>query len=383
MEDWTMNNSGIISQYGFLFQRKVFVLYILENINVKQRFCYEGKDDVEVASDKKIYALYDSPNQCIQVKSGTVDSACFCKVVGNWLLLKSLEDSSLILFVENDLGFEWSIPKLVDLIKDFVLNGKGQKVTSIANKVYNLYLDDIENNDSKQLKEDIERILTLIYIDMCSVKEIDRRLEEVFFRNHCQDIIEYELAKKKRLEKFIQYINQQIDDAIVEKKTYSLIFPELMRTLTRVCDEISDHKYIANVACLKKSFKDKAEKIVDDRKQREVKQLFLVDHNDAFVIDGIVNELFYKDFRDVYVDKQFIKISNMEQFAKENFDEALFEIEGEPTPRELYLKTTSKVIESDILPNGPMYRKGCYIYLTGDDINDDTQLTWGKYNETE
>lgn len=285
--------------------------------------------------------------------------------------------------MENDLGFEWSIPKLVDLIKDFVLNGKGQKVTSIANKVYNLYLDDIENNDSKQLKENIERILTLIYIDKCSVKEIDRRLEEVFFRNHCQDIIEYELAKKKRLEKFIQYINQQIDDAIVEKKTYSLIFPELMRTLTRVCDEISDHKYIVNVACLKKSFKDKAEKIVDDRKQREVKQLFLVDHNDAFVIDGIVNELFYKDFRDVYVDKQFIKISNMEQFAKENFDEALFEIEGEPTPRELYLKTTSKVIESDILPNGPMYRKGCYIYLTGDNINDDTQLTWGKYNETE
>ena len=383
MEDLTMNNSGIISQYGFLFQRKVFVLYILENINVKQRFCYEGKDDVEVASDKKIYALYDSPNQCIQVKSGTVDSACFCQVVGNWLLLKSLEESSLILFVENDLGFEWSIPKLVDLIKNFVLNGKVRKATSIANKVYNLYLEDIENNDSKQLKEDIERILTIIYIDKCSVEEIDRRLEEVFFRNHCQDIIEYELAKKKRLEKFIQYINQQIDDAIVEKKTYSLIFPELMRTLTRVCDEISDHKYIANVACLKKSFKDKAEKIVDDRKQREVKQLFLVDHNDAFVIDGIVNELFYKDFRDVYVDKQFIKISNMEQFAKQNFDEALFEIEGEPTPRELYLKTTSKVIESDILPNGPMYRKGCYIYLTGDDINDDTQLTWGKYNETE
>ena len=378
-----MNNSGIISQYGFLFQRKVFVLYILENINVKQRFCYEGKDDVEVASDKKIYTLYDSPNQCIQVKSGTVDSTCFCKVVGNRLLLKSLEESSLILFVENDLGFEWSIPKLVDLIKNFVLNGKVRKATSIANKVYNLYLEDIENNDSKQLKEDIERILTIIYIDKCSVEEIDRRLEEVFFRNHCQDIIEYELAKKKRLEKFIQYINQQIDDAIVEKKTYSLIFPELMRTLTRVCDEISDHKYIANVACLKKSFKDKAEKIVDDRKQREVKQLFLVDHNDAFVIDGIVNELFYKDFRDVYVDKQFIKISNMEQFAKQNFDEALFEIEGEPTPRELYLKTTSKVIESDILPNGPMYRKGCYIYLTGDDINDDTQLTWGKYNETE
>ena len=43
-----MNESGITSQYGFLFQRKVFVLYVLENMNVKQRFCFEGKDDVEI-----------------------------------------------------------------------------------------------------------------------------------------------------------------------------------------------------------------------------------------------------------------------------------------------------------------------------------------------
>lgn len=378
-----MNNSGIISQYGFLFQRKVFVLYILENINVKQRFCYEGKDDVEIAADKKICALYDSPSHCIQVKSGVIDSACFCKVVGNWLLLRSLEESSLTLFIENDLGFEWSVPKLVDSIKNFVLNGKGRKETAIASKVYSLYLEDIENNDSKQLKKDIKKILTTIHIDKCSVEEIDRRLEEIFFRNHCQDIIEYELAKKKRLEKFIQYISQQIDDAIIEKKKYSLIFPELMRILTRVCDEISDHKYVVNVACLKNSFKDRAEKIVNERKEREVKQLFLVDHKDAFVIEGIVNELFYKDFREIYVEKQLIEISNIEQFAKENFDEALFEIEGEPTPRELYIKTTSKVIDSEILPSGPMYRKGCYIYLTGDDINENNQLTWGDYNETE
>ncbi len=52
-----MNISGIVSQYGFLFQRKVFVLYVLENMNVKQRFCFEGKDDVEVAMDDRICEL--------------------------------------------------------------------------------------------------------------------------------------------------------------------------------------------------------------------------------------------------------------------------------------------------------------------------------------
>lgn len=55
-----MNEGGIISQYGFLFQRKVFVLYVLENMNVKQRFCFEGKDDVEITADEKIYYFIHS-----------------------------------------------------------------------------------------------------------------------------------------------------------------------------------------------------------------------------------------------------------------------------------------------------------------------------------
>ncbi len=378
-----MNNSGIISQYGFLFQRKVFVLYILENVNVKQRFCFEGKDDVEIAADKKIYALYDSASHYIQVKSGKVDSVCFCKIVGNWLLTHNFGEEAFTLFIENDLGFAWSVPKFTDLVKKYVLNGKKQDKTSIAKRVYDQYAEDIENNGSQQLEEDIKRILSTMNIVKCSVEEIDHRLENVFFENHCQDIIEYELAKKKRLERFIQYINQQIDDAIKEKKTYSLIFPELMKMLTLVCDEINDHKYIVDTTYLKKPFNDKAKEIVGERKQREVRQLFMVDNKDAFVIEGIVNELFYKDFREIYVDKRTTEISNLEQFAKENFDEALFEIEGVPKPRELYIKTTSKSIESDILPNGPMYRKGCYIYLTGDDIDEEKQLTWGDCNETE
>lgn len=63
----TMNESGITSQYGFLFQRKVFVLYVLENMNVKQRFCFEGKDDVEIAADEKIYELPRIGNKTIRL----------------------------------------------------------------------------------------------------------------------------------------------------------------------------------------------------------------------------------------------------------------------------------------------------------------------------
>lgn len=325
-----MNNSGITSQYGFLFQRKVFILYILENVSAKQRFCFEGKDDIEISNDEKIFSLYDTPSNCVQVKSGVVDNACFNKIIGNWLLQDS---DTYTLFIENELGFIWSITELINSVIDFVKKGKGQKKTAIAKRVYDQYANDIEKNEAKQLKENVSKILNMINIDKSSNVEMDKRIEDIFFEHHCQDIIEYELAKKKRLEKFIQYINLEIDDSIKEKRTYSLIFSELMKILTAVCDEISDHKYVANVGYLKNSFKGIANKIVDERKQREVKQLFLVNDTATFVVEGIVNELFYKDFREIYVDKKQIEVENLEEFAKENYNEALFEIDGECKPK--------------------------------------------------
>lgn len=374
-----MNNSGITSQYGFLFQRKVFILYILENISAKQKFCFEGKDDVEIAVDDRIYALYDTPSNCVQVKSGTVSIACFDKVLGNWLLLDdSLERDTFTLFVENELDFEWMEDSLISAEIDFIKSGKEKKKTSIARKIFDRYKEDIESNESEKLIEDIKTILAKIHIDKASIEEMDARLERVFFDHHCQDISEYEMAKKKRLEKFLQYINQEIDDSIKAKKTYTLIFSELMKILTKVFEEISDHKYIANITYLKKSFKDKAKQIVNERTEREVRQLFLVDDKESFVIEGIVHELFYKDFRDIFIDKKNIEILNLEECAKINYDDVIFEADGELSPKRLYIETTSKTIENDILPTGPMYRKGCYIYLTGETVDENKKITWGE-----
>lgn len=378
-----MNDSGITSQYGFLFQRKVFVLYVLENMNVKQRFCFEGKDDVEIAQDEKICELDSTSSNCVQVKSGVVDKSCFVKVIGNWLLLDSAERDSYTLFIENELGFELLEKDIVDRIIEFVKKGEGRKKTSIANKVYEHYKDDINNNDTTKLRCDINAILDKTQMDKCSINELDYRLEKIFFDNHCLDIGEYEMAKKKRLEKFIYYINKQIDKAINEKKTYSLIFSELMRLLILTCDEINDHSYKVDVTLLKPSLEEKAKKIVRERKKREVRQLFLVDEQDAFVVKGIVNELFYSDFRETFSEQRDIDISNLEEFAKENYEIARYEIGKNPEPKELFERTTNKTLESDIIPKGPMYRQGCYIYLTGDDVDKKKQIKWGGEIEIE
>lgn len=46
-------SSGIISQYGFLFQRYAFIENVISNAAMNIFFTYEGVDDIDVSKAKK------------------------------------------------------------------------------------------------------------------------------------------------------------------------------------------------------------------------------------------------------------------------------------------------------------------------------------------
>lgn len=376
-----MNNAGITSQYGFLFQRKAFILLALENIGIKKAFTFEGKDDIEITGDESIYSVKASESNYIQVKSGTVSEECFSKVVCNWLLLdKTDPDTTMLLFAENPLPDNIT----EDMIFEAILKGKEKKQNSIARKTYNKFHVVIENNPDS-LKKQIRELLDQICYDICSMQDLDHRLEQVFFSNWCQDITEYDLAKSKRLERLISYINQDIDNAIKAKKPFTLLFSDLIKHIMKVCEEITDHRYIAKIPELKKKFRKEATQIATDHTLREVRQLYLVDQANDFVIDGIVHELIYKDFRDIYSIQKETEIINLEENAFENYQSALFALDKAEAaiPHKVYQNTISLSIGGELLPDGPIYRKGCYVYLTRDDIAPEIQITWGNDNEQE
>ena len=376
-----MNNAGITAQYGFLFQRKAFVLFALENTGTKQTFTFEGKDDVEISTNECIYSVKTADSNYIQVKSGTVDESCFCKIICNWLLLDKIPSDTLILFAENQLEVPISnVTK--DAILEYILKGKEKKKSSIALKTYNKFQDIIET-DRDAFLEIIDRHLQAIKLQVCSMDNLDRRLESAFFDNYCQDITEYELAKSKRLDRFISYINQEIDTALKSKEPCTLLYPDLIKIIMKTCDEINDQRYVAKIPELKKRVKGEATRLVEDNVIREVRQLYLVDKHDEFVIDGIVHEMLYKDFRDVYIAQREVEIINLEQNAYENFTTAKFSLDEPESfiPKKVYQRTIETPIGDSLLPDGPVYRKGCYIFLTGEDIDKDSQITWGDYDE--
>lgn len=151
----------------------------------------------------------------------------------------------------------------------------------------------------------------------------------------------------------------------------------------KTCDEINDQRYVAKIPELKKRVKGEATRLVEDNVIREVRQLYLVDKHDEFVIDGIVHEMLYKDFRDVYIAQREVEIINLEQNAYENFTTAKFSLDEPESfiPKKVYQRTIETPIGDSLLPDGPVYRKGCYIFLTGEDIDKDSQITWGDYDE--
>ena len=376
-----MNNAGITAQYGFLFQRKAFILFALENAGTKQTFTFEGKDDIEISADEGIYSVKASDSSYIQVKSGTVNQSCFCKIICNWLLLDKAPSDAIVLFIENQL--ETLVGNdTKDVILEYIMQGKVKKKSSIAWKTYNKFQNIIEENQDAFLNT-IEQFLRSMEIHICSMDELDRRLEKAFFENYCRDITEYELAKSKRLERFISYINQEIDNALKYQRPCTLLYSDLMKMIMMSSDEINDHRYVAKIPELKKRAKSKATQLVEDNTIREVRQLYLVDKHDEFVIDGIVHELIYKDFRDIYISQKEVEIINLEQNAYENYMNAKFLLDEPESsiPKRVYQRTVEMPIGDSLLPDGPVYRKGCYIFLTGDDIAEDSQISWGDYDE--
>lgn len=101
------------------------------------------------------------------------------------------------------------------------------------------------------------------------------------------------------------------------------------------------------------------------------------------VLPVLTKYFLYKDFRDVYIAQREVEIINLEQNAYENFTTAKFSLDEPESfiPKKVYQRTIETPIGDSLLPDGPVYRKGCYIFLTGEDIDKDSQITWGDYDE--
>ena len=371
-------SAGITAQYGFLYQRYIFIKVVLDGVGIKNFFTYEGIDDIDVSESEGITSILFSSETFVQVKSGSVSRDCWAKVLGNWLLVDQ-EKAAYTVFLEKKLLFNYNENGLIDYVCNYLADGKTKKSSSIANKVYKKYCHD--GNPYEAIKERITSILPKISIKILSLDSLLLDIEEKFKSVYCSDIKLCEVAKSCRCERFIEYVQSEIDSALEKKKSYTLSYQDFISIIGKVNSEINDHKYIINISEMKKRKKPLAENLVNNDQLREVKQLRFVNPNNGFIVKELVNELLYRDFRDVFSISNSTLISNIEETAFSNFEDAVYGLPADTSSRQLFFETVDKEIPLSIVDNSPIYRHGCYVYLTSDETEEEKKITWERKNE--
>lgn len=371
---------GITSQYGFLYQKYYFIMNAISHASMDLFFTYEGMDDIDVDiidTAEELSMITKSSNEYIQVKSGNVSRDCWAKVLGNWLLIDEYKNKFFVLVCENALDFDVNDDETIEAVYKYFEKGKDKRRNAVARKVHDLFF---LNNDESSCKELIKDLSKNTHIKVLSIDEIMIKLSRVIIDTYCADIRIYERAKKARCERLVVYLLAEIDAAIKSKMKYTLTFQKLIEIVGKVQKEISDNRYRVDTAEIRKRKQEEAENLVKNSGLREIRQLKLVKNDSAFITQAIINELLYKDFRDIYASTG-IEISNIEDIAYTNYQDALFSFDNNPTPKELFNRTIDKEIDSTITQNSPIYRKGCYVYLTGGEIEMDRQISWGIEDE--
>lgn len=151
--------------------------------------------------------------------------------------------------------------------------------------------------------------------------------------------------------------------------------------IMKINEDISDKRYTVDISELKPKKEKKARQILATGRQREIAQLKCVKNDEDFLIRELTRELFYKDFREVYVntDKN-IDILNLEEDAFANFEDTQEEMElmGDNSPAKLFFATVKRpLLAHSIFPGGPIYQHGCYVFMTGDDnAQREKQISW-------
>lgn len=374
------NDSGITAQYGFYFQKLVFIWYMVSNVSKTNNFVYEGKEDIDIDEndeDNNLVSFKNESSEDIQVKSGKVTQLIWAKVVENWMLLEDQHQKTLV--AEKYFEYKINSDETINYILKNIKEGKEKKKSAISRQIY----DDLNNKcgyNEEQWKKQIKNTINNARIIVKSLDEVEEEIGNIYKSDYCSDIFTYEEAKNLRVDSFKKECMNRIEKFMGKKSPAVFKYNDFINIESMVTDNISDHKYQVNVEELIPRKIKKANQLLSKEQLREVTQLKSVNSNPNFIVRELVREMFYKDFREVYIDStKETEIKNLEYAAFSNYEDTRDELEfnAKNTPRNLFFKTTQReLMTSQLFPGGPIYNHGCYVYMTGQKINKNIQISW-------
>lgn len=376
-----MENHGVIAQFGFEFQKLVFLHYALQ-LNVFGSVVYEGKDDVELSDKDYIFSIRQD-SRYVQVKSGEITEQTFEKVLCNWLI-DYKKEVDYICFTELPITIDYSSDSFMNCFINNIKT-KGKRSDSLYVKVKKKY--DVLNDESL-IRTTLKDLLSQIEIICKSVKDLEEESIGIFIHGYCDDT-KIRFLQEKRFSRLKEKLFSLISNSIIQKEACQLTHGTLFDIASSIKEELTDDHYEENFNQFKKKSKEQVEKILASEND-SVKQLKLVFHNNPEkIVGGLEEQAFYEDWRAVFIHlNKENDIISLEELAHSNYEDVLNDIEenGETrTPYLTYKRTTSQDLRSKLFSqhssNFKFYNRGCYIHLTDSGIPDNLKIKWGEDND--
>ena len=378
----TNTDYGLTSNFGFVYQRRVFIKILIDNcFNLSDSFAYEGVDDISYfAKEDKLYSI-SFKKTAIQCKTGNLDYNSFLKMFENWLLVD--KHDKYILFSEKDITFSFDNKTIKKDIRDNVLaymesdKKKSQKsILYRLSKKYGFKNGAFVNNS-------IDSMIDYIYnrFDEPVVADYDTIVSESknsLINNRIYDCKDNKTICDRRFDYFSDRINDLIDNNESKRVKTIINYSVFNFLLQKTILEINEDKpYLIDYV----KFKERNYKrILDDESiinSREGKFLKTVFDSDKLVLTYLIYEYYYIDMRSNYIENnEKDKVNNSETTAYENY----LLTKPENDLRIYFDSVTSKEIQSHIIVNS-QYRRGCYIFLSSDFCDAEVFIDWNGKNE--
>lgn len=364
---------GRVAQHGFEYQKFVYY-YLISSFKTKyDKYYYEGKEDIHFESSKSEEKL----KLFVQVKTANLALKEKKKILIKWLSIGEIADK-YILFCEKNNDYDISL--IADDVIEIIKNAKEDSDLSNANIAYKKYISN-GGFDEIKLRSDIKLIKD--NLSKMDIKSVETMFSEL--RGQMKEEAENDSVIDSTLESRIYYIltkilskihNEYVDDmnSAVEI-TYNEYMNYYIEARNTYPYDFFDNDYTA----LKKSVD--VSTLIDDN-LREVSQLKILNLSDGHIIQQIINEIFYKEFRKFYFDINLSnEIENVEEIAFQNNTGVVerAKANGQINPTNIYFDTVEKTINHPLITKmkgADFCSKGCYIYLTSDEADKSKQISW-------
>lgn len=364
---------GRVAQHGFEYQKFVYY-YLISSFKTKyDKYYYEGKEDIHFESSKTEEKL----KLFVQVKTANLALKEKKKILIKWLSIGEIADK-YILFCEKNNDYDISL--IADDVIEIIKNAKEDSDLSNANIAYKKYISN-GGFDEIKLRSDIKLIKD--NLSKMDIKSVETMFSEL--RGQMKEEAENDSVIDSTLESRIYYIltkilskihNEYVDDmnSAVEI-TYNEYMNYYIEARNTYPYDFFDNDYTA----LKKSVD--VSTLIDDN-LREVRQLKILNLSDGHIIQQIINEIFYKEFRKFYFDINLSnEIENVEEIAFQNNTGVVerAKANGQINPTNIYFDTVEKTINHPLITKmkgADFCSKGCYIYLTSDEADKSKQISW-------